>query len=496
MPELICLMNGEGRVIHINRTLEGWGLGNVSSARGRELHDLLHPDCTDPDCYFLRFWEDTTQARLEGRRMEREAFDPVRDRHFLIRVQPLAWQHRDQLPRMPEDLHTVVVVDDISDRKHSEEGVLQRCEELAQQVAYETERRALSEEMQARLLTILEKTTDYVAMADASESMLYLNPAGRRMLGLGPGDDISQKRLCDHADPDVRQHLRNIAVPAAIENGLWAGETRMRDSTGRDIHTSQVIIAHRSADGSVDCLSTILRDISERVQSEQALRESQKELLRLSGVLVSIQEDERRRIALDLHDGLGQSLSLIKLAAENATEQVAAGKADAALALLQQITYRLKEALIDVRRVATELRPSILDDLGILPTLSWFFREFEAMCGRIVVEKVLNVREQDVPAPLKITLYRILQEATSNIVKHAQADHMRVSLYRDEHELHLQIEDNGRGFDQNCLRCSRDECGGLGLASMRERVSLSGGNFRIESSPGSGTRIQASWPLD
>jgi PAS domain S-box-containing protein len=500
MPQLICLINEEGRLIHINRTLEWWALGNVSSVKGKELHTILHPGCNDPECYFQRFWQDVSPARLAGERAEREFFDPVLNRHFFIRVQPLMLRHRDDAGAK-EDLHTVVVVDDISDLKEAEAGIRRRNEELAQQVVHEVQRRALSEEMQARLLTILEKTTDYVAMADTSESMLYLNPAGRQLLGLGSTEDISHRKLCDHADLEVRNTIHEVAIPAATENGLWAGESRMRDSSGREMYTSQVIIAHRRADGQVDCFSTILRDITSRVKAEQALRGSREELRQLSGLLVSIQEDERRRIALDLHDGLGQSLSLIKLAVENTVEQVASGAVDAAHDALQQVIPRLREALLEVRRVSTELHPSILEDLGILPTLSWFFREFESVCGHIAVEKVLDVSEEDVPAPLKITIYRILQEATSNIIKHSGASRVRVSLQRDNDALHLSIEDNGSGFDPEqvcaqCSGCSTGACRGIGLVSMKERVTLSGGDYRLESSPGFGTRILASWPIE
>lgn len=495
MPQLICLLDGEGRLLHVNRTMEWWGLGSVASVKGRELHDILHQGCTAPDCYFPHFWNDITPARLEGRRVVWEVFDPILGRHFSIRVQPLVWRNRRQA-RTAEDMHTVVTVDDISDIKQTEAGILWRNKELSLEVAHETERRTLSEEMQARLLTILEETTDYVAMADVAGSMLYLNPAGRTLLGLGPADDISQKKLCDYSDAVVREHFHDVAIPMAIENGLWSDETKIRDHTGHEIHTSQVVIAHRGTDGQVDCFSTILRDISRRVKDEQDLRESREELRKLSALLVSIQEDERRRIALDLHDGLGQSLSLIKLAVDNTVGQLAAGETDAALDGLQQVIPHLKEALLEVRRVSTQLRPSILDDLGILPTLSWFFREFEAVCGHIAVEKALTISEQEVPDSLKITLYRIVQEATGNIVKHAAADQMRVSLYRSEDVLHLEIQDNGRGFDPASVTYRQGENRGLGLISMRERVALSGGSYRIESTPGIGTHIRALWPLE
>jgi signal transduction histidine kinase len=135
-----------------------------------------------------------------------------------------------------------------------------------------------------------------------------------------------------------------------------------------------------------------------------------------------------------------------------------------------------------------------LDDLGILPTLSWFFREFEASCSHITVEKVINISEQDVPASLKITIYRILQEATSNIVKHSGADHIRVSLELANGSLQLQIKDNGCGFDPASIICREGSCRGLGLLSMKERAICSKGIYLLESSPRNGTCLQVSWP--
>jgi len=324
--------------------------------------------------------------------------------------------------------------------------------------------------------------------------MLYLNPAGRMLLGLGPQDDISHMTLCGHGNQEVKDRIWAEAIPCAIRSGLWTGESRLRDTAGREIHASQVIIAHRGEAGQVENFSTILRDTTEQVRTAQALRESSDELRRLSGLLVTIQEDERRRIALDLHDGLGQSLSLIKLSVENAAKQLDAGTTDATAELLRQLLPQIKQALVEVRRVSTELRPSILDDLGILTTLSWFFREFETACGHIAVEKAFNVAEHEVPVPLQITLFRILQEAVNNIVKHARADRVRVSLDRIDEVLHLLIEDNGCGFDLDSIRCVEGNTRGLGLLSMKERAFFSGGTYRITSTPGQGTRIEVSWP--
>lgn len=492
MPQLICLLDASGQIIHVNRTIERWWLANVAGVRGRRLHDVLHPDCDDPQCYFKSLWLDAATRLAAGERTEREAYDPVLKRHVSVLVQPLVRPLRDF--KETDDLHAVVMVGDISDIKQAEAGYQRIHEELECIVCLERERRKFSESMQARLLAILEKTTDYVAMADAKGDMLYLNPAGRTLLGLGPLADISHLKLCEHGTQEVKDRIWDEAIPCAIRSGLWTGESRLRDTAGREFHASQVIIAHRDEAGQIQNFSTILRDTSEQVQTAQALRESRDELRRLSGLLATIQEDERRRIALDLHDGLGQSLSLIKLSIENAASLLTAGEASEASASLQQLIPRVREALVEVRRVSTELRPSILDDLGILPTLSWFFRELEAACSHLVVEKAFNVAEHEVPVPLQITLYRIVQEASNNIVKHAGADRVRVSLDRIDQMLHLLIEDNGCGFDPASIPWVEGEAKGLGLLSMKERASFSGGTYRIVSAPGQGTRIEVSWP--
>jgi signal transduction histidine kinase len=246
-----------------------------------------------------------------------------------------------------------------------------------------------------------------------------------------------------------------------------------------------------------DHLSTAAGKSTEATTSAeiaQALQESREELRRLSGLLVSIQEDERRRIALDLHDGLGQSISLIKLSIEKSVRLLANGATSEAGESLRKLIPRIDEALVEVRRASTELRPLILDDLGILATLSWFFREFETVCGGILVERTFNVAEHEVPVALHITVYRIIQEAVHNILKHSAADRVRVRLDRCHGALHLLIEDNGRGFDLDMVNCVKGTTRGLGLLSIKERASLSGGTYHLRSAPGQGTCIKVSWP--
>lgn len=232
---------------------------------------------------------------------------------------------------------------------------------------------------------------------------------------------------------------------------------------------------------------------SQRSLVAAALVHSKEELRRLSHRMVSVQEDERKRIALDLHDGLGQSLSLIKLCLENSGRLLAAGATSEAGEALRQLIPRVGDALSEVRRVSSELRPPILDDLGILATLTWFFREVQSLVAGVSVEAEIALQERDVPSRLHITIFRIVQEAFHNILKHAQATHVRVKLHRIDATLHLLIEDNGIGFDPDTITWTDLDSPGLGLLSMKERAFVSGGTYHLRSAQGEGTCIWATW---
>ncbi|MBS4095531.1 MAG: sensor histidine kinase [Sulfuricella sp.] len=224
--------------------------------------------------------------------------------------------------------------------------------------------------------------------------------------------------------------------------------------------------------------------------------DSPHEVRQLSAQLLAIQEYERQRIAVDLHDGLGQSLSLIRFSLEEASRLMASGTHGEAGDTLRRLIPRVKNAISEVRRISMNLRPSTLDDLGILATLSWFFREFEEACRGIIVEKHFYVAETDVPAPLKLTIYRLLQEAVNNIVKHAGANWIRVGLDKADDAIHLSIEDNGQGFDPVEAGQRSGFNKGLGLLTMKERAILSGGTYTLESAKGHGTRIRVYWPAE
>jgi signal transduction histidine kinase len=209
---------------------------------------------------------------------------------------------------------------------------------------------------------------------------------------------------------------------------------------------------------------------------------------------MTAQENERKRIAQELHDDLGQILSAIKFGVEDVLHQLGQ-RADAPGAkTLKALIPVVQNGVEEVRRICMDLHPSILDDLGILATISWFCREFQTIYSGVRIEKDIGVEEHEVPDLLKIVIYRVMQEALNNIAKHSEADLVHLSLRKQESGIVLTINDNGRGFEPEVARKAEPAKRGLGLTSMKERVDYSGGSFSVESLPRSGTLIRASWP--
>ncbi len=221
---------------------------------------------------------------------------------------------------------------------------------------------------------------------------------------------------------------------------------------------------------------------------EEALRESQKELRLLSFQLMAAQENERKAIAQDLHDSIGQTLAAIKFALERKIHQIGEGEPPPGISIEDVLTI-VQGGIDETRRIMANLRPSVLDDLGILATLSWFCREFHKVYPHIRVGKESNLEEAEIPDSLKTVIFRVLQEAMNNIAKHSRGDFVQVELKREDGDLTFTVRDNGMGFDP------RTSPRGLGLASMKERVEISGGKFLLRSAKGQGTNLRAVWPL-
>jgi PAS domain S-box-containing protein len=237
-------------------------------------------------------------------------------------------------------------------------------------------------------------------------------------------------------------------------------------------------------------------DITEQVKVEDSLLQSDQELRALSMQLINAQENERKRVASELHDGICQSLSSIKYKIEQSSN-VCGGLNCEVDNLKKFVVHKIQNAIEEVRRISMDLRPSILDDLGILETIEWQLREFQSMHKQITVTSCIKIQEFQVPENLKISIFRILQEALSNIARHANAKSVNVHFKNKEQNIQLLIEDDGVGIETTPLQRQSFQATriGLGLKSMQERAELTGGIFNLTSSKSNGTCVNVLWPV-
>ncbi len=304
-------------------------------------------------------------------------------------------------------------------------------------------------------------------------------------------DSLGQKRfdviLLDLGLPDSsgletlsRTEARADGVPIIVLTGLYD------ESLAANAFKLGAAEYFHKPDADANSLKRAIRYAMERGSVLQALQENNQRLKSLSRRLVEVQEAERRSIARELHDEVGQLLTAIQVKLEMAS------RAQRGASPLQECRALLDDLMARVRDLSLKLRPAVLDDLGLLPALLWLFDRYTVQTAISVDFTHSGLNEAERQPELESAAFRIVQEALTNVARHAAVDRVRVRFNRIPASLHFEIEDRGAGFDPG----ARQGAGGsLGLTGMQERAALLGGTVEIQSSAGAGTRVRAVLPL-
>jgi signal transduction histidine kinase len=368
---------------------------------------------------------------------------------------------------------------------------LESLNEVANALITETELETLLALIAERLRTLLGARLVMVVLPAGTEDLRVAAASG------DAADDLrgstteraysKSGRVLDRRRPERSDSViddlevdQDMARRLGLRTGLWAPLVVRDEAIG-------VIAAHDKQTGDGRFTDDDLRlaetfaaraatavDLSQRVARDPLAR------------AVAPQELERRRLARELHDETGQALTSVLLGLKAVEEAPDAVEMRSAAAELRDLVVA---TLQDVRRLALELRPKALDDFGLQPALERLAQSFSEQTG-IAVDVESALSDDRLPAEVETALYRIVQEALTNIVKHAQASRVSVLLTRRPRSVAAVIEDDGRGFDQGATRD-----GGIGLIGMRERMALLDGRLDVESTPGAGTTILAEIPL-
>jgi PAS domain S-box-containing protein len=323
---------------------------------------------------------------------------------------------------------------------------------------------------------------------DCNESMA-------RMLGFRSRNELLRHRAVElyHSPADREEFLNRLRAAGSLKNS----ELCLRHKDGAPIYILENVSLLPDEHGGPATIQGTMVDITDRKLAERALRESESrhraladELRRLTRYVQDVREQERTRIARELHDELGQTLTVLNMDLHWLREHPRL-EFDIAQARLGSMCKLLDTAIRAVRRICTELRPSVLDDLGLVAAIEWQTREFQARTGIRCVTSLPGAA-LDLPKGLATAVFRILQESLTNIVRHARATQAKVSLAARSKTLLLKVSDNGLGITRQQASGRRS----LGLLGMRERAIQWQGQVDVSGVPRRGTTVVLRMPLE
>ena len=293
-----------------------------------------------------------------------------------------------------------------------------------------------------------------------------------------------------HPD-DLDADLEYVRPILAQEIQTYSTEKRYIPKDGSYVWINLTVSLVRQPSGEPKYFIAVVEDITERKQAQESQLKTQERLQTLSGKLIEAQEAERRSLARELHDEIGQALTAVKINLQ--TLQHLSDASHIALPVQESISI-VEVALQQVRSLSLDLRPSLLDDLGLVAALRWYVDRQTQRAG-IIGEFLVEPTHTKLLPNIETTCFRLVQEALTNVVRHAQAQRVDIELRQQKTQLHLVIRDDGIGFDVPTARERATKGGSLGLLGMEERTLLVGGQINIESVQQQGTEIHVWLPL-
>jgi len=351
-----------------------------------------------------------------------------------------------------------------------------------------SQERALHDEVEAltrRFRTLLDMTPVAMWICE-SDHVAFANRAALDLFGLGSGEQLVGRSVYSLLHPDTHDALRT-QIQHAIEGGaapaVVTGAVVRFDGQTREVEIASAALP----DHGRTVVQMVITDITQRQRHEREQARHRRELRQLSASVVQAREEERRRIARELHDELGQRLTALKMELSSLGSAAARPPPEARVTGMLEM---IDDTVAAVRRIAADLRPMMLDDLGLNAAIEWLARD---AARRMDVEITVRLGEEDPPLAeaAAIAVYRMVQEALTNVARHAHATDVGIEMRQQGGELVLTVRDNGVGFSERSLQHD----GRYGLLGIRERAHMLGGRLEVDNPPGGGGRLTVRLPL-
>jgi PAS domain S-box-containing protein len=348
-------------------------------------------------------------------------------------------------------------------------------------------------ESESRLRGIFYGAAIGIALFNLEGQIVEPNPALSKITGFS-SEELCNLFLKDLFGRSAGRRL-NALFSDLIEGrrDVFQVEERFQRKGGKGVWIRMTASQYKDHHVPVEFGVGLFEDITERKQAEEEAERTGRRMRELSRQILDAQEDERKRVAQEIHDSIGGHLAAIKFALEEKLESMGQNPSSEGISLEKIISY-VDEAISESRRISVNLRPSLLDDLGLLATISWFCREFEKVHVDLHIEQQLEIEEDEIPEMSKVVIYRVLQEAMNNVAKHSEATQVHLRLTKSGNRIEFSVADNGCGFDPEEQFLESTAISGFGLMGMRDRTILCDGRFEIVSKKEEGTTVHISLP--
>jgi PAS domain S-box-containing protein len=460
----VLVRDMESRIVLWTRGAEGLYGYSKAEALGRVSHELLETEFAEGKPHVDEMLRRVGQ--WEGELMQRKRGGE----RLVIASQQIVYCDPADQP-----VHILEVNADITGRKTAEQGL---------------------RESQARFAGIIDSAMDAIVSIDEYQRVVLFNRAAERMFGCAAVEALGEpldRFIPARLRAAHRDHVRAFGATGATSRAMG----KLKDLTALRADGQEFPIEasiSQTAVGGAKLFTVIVRDITERKAAAEALSRSEQQLRALAARLQQAREEEAMRIARELHDQLGRCLTAMKMDVDGIERGLTGGVVEESFRALieraKRMNQTLDETVYTVRRISAELRPGVLDDLGLAAAVEWQARDFQARSG---VSCVVKVPEEDLPLnrDQATALFRIFQESLTNVARHAQATKIWVNLSEEEGAVVLEVEDDGVGLSPARLA----EHHSLGLLGMRERVAVFGGEIEFAGVPGQGTTVVVRMPV-
>jgi PAS domain S-box-containing protein len=343
------------------------------------------------------------------------------------------------------------------------------------------------------LSRVFRNAADSILIEDLSGTIVEMNREAEQCYGWSR-EELIGKSVKTLLLPDRYDYAWQLRKQCLDGHEVRNWEGFRVDKYGRVFPTLVTAFPLMDQNDRIEFVATITKDTTTQKKLESELRDSQRRLKEFSRKSIEALEADRRTVSRELHDSIGGNLAAIKVALESIAKKIFERPDEAAISLERTILH-LAETIKECKQISANLRPEIIDDRGLLPTIDWHIRQFKQYYSHIQIVQQIDAEEKDVPELLKIVIYRVIQEALNNAALHSKGDAIYIRLKKTGNYLEAEVEDNGCGFDFNEVSNRGDNMIGYGLKSMRERVEIIGGSFSLYSLPGTGTCIRIGFEI-